>query len=74
MGSRHIANAPATLCEGKTWPASLDAARGILGPVVIPGRRRVRVGHPEHAGLDLPRGTYQVIHQTDPRTRAAVQD
>lgn len=71
QGSRHVAEAPAQVFEGKQAPEW--APRALVGPVIVT-RKRLRVTHPEHAHLDLPAGTYQVTFQRDARTNEAVRD
>ena len=72
MGSRHIAEAPARVCEGTTLPEWCDR-RTFLGPLVE-SDKRFKITHPEHAHVDLPSGCYQVTHQMDARTMERVQD
>lgn len=71
QGSRHVAEAPAQVFEGKQAPEW--APRALVGPVIVT-RNRLRVTHPEHAWVDLPVGTYQVTFQRDARTNEAVRD
>lgn len=72
QGSRHIAEAPASIFAGTTLPAWCDR-RTFLGPLVKSQKRFV-VAHPEHAHVSLPAGTYQITHQMDSRTMQRVQD
>mgnify|MGYP001575819991 FL=1 len=72
MGSRHVAEAPATIYEGATLPRWCDA-RTFIGPCVESAKRFV-VTHPEHAHVELPPGRYQITHQMDARTMDRVQD
>lgn len=72
MGSRHIAEAPASVFAGTTRPEWCDQ-RTFLGPLVK-SKARFVVTHPEHAHVSLPPGEYQITHQMDARTMARVQD
>jgi len=71
MGSRHIAEAPAKVCEGTEAPGW--AQTELLGPCIV-AELPFTVSHPEHAHIDLPAGVYQVTHQMDARTRKRVID
>lgn len=71
MGSRHIAEAPAKVCEGTEAP---DWARTeLLGPCIV-SDLPFTISHPEHAHIHLPAGVYQVTHQMDARTKKRVID
>lgn len=72
QGSRHIAEAPATIYAGTTIPEWCDR-RTFLGPLVK-SKKRFVVTHPEHAHVSLPAGEYQITHQMDARTMDRVVD
>lgn len=71
QGSRHMAPDHAEVYEGTTRPEG--APTGLLGPLFKLFKRGT-VTHPEHAWHDLPKGTYQVVHQLDAITLGRVQD
>jgi len=70
-GSRHLA-VGANCFEPQAVPSWVDANQP-LGPLIV-AQDSFTVTHPEHAHCELPRGTYQVTHQMDPRTRQRVED
>jgi hypothetical protein len=72
QGSRHIADAPASIFAGTTLPEWCDQ-RTFLGPLVKSAKRFV-ITHPEHAHVSLPAGEYQITHQMDARTMDRVRD
>lgn len=71
QGARHLVESGARIYEGTTTPPGCDVP--FLGPLVR-ARTRLLVSHPEHAEMDLPRGTYQVTHQQDLLTMQRVLD
>jgi hypothetical protein len=72
QGSRHVAELPAAVYEGVALPESCSQ-RTFLGPLIV-SLDRFKVVHPEHAHFSLPKGTYQVTHQSDARTKDRVID
>ncbi len=72
QGSRHMAEEPAQVFEGIKLP-EWCAAGTFLGPLVK-SKKAFKVGHPEHAHVILPAGTYQITHQMDARTLQRVRD
>lgn len=70
QGSRHVAES-GSVFAGTTAPSWAPAA--LLGPCVE-STERIQISHPEHAHIDLPRGTYQITHQMDARTLERVAD
>jgi hypothetical protein len=75
QGSRHIAEGNVTVFAGSTAPSFIrkDAIATLLGPCVT-SKEGFVISHPEHAHIHLPAGTYQILHQLDPRTMQAVKD
>jgi hypothetical protein len=73
-GARHMAEG-AKLFESdrQRFKGNGRARATLLGPIVV-ADRRCTITHPEHAHFELPRGTYQVANQLDPRTMRAVLD
>lgn len=71
-GSRHVAEAPASVYVGTTLPSWCEP-RAFLGPCIA-ATGRFTVSHPEHAHVELPPGRYQITHQTDVRTMERVRD
>lgn len=72
MGSRHVAEEPAEVFQGRQSPIWCDNDT-LVGPFIA-AKKRFKVVHPEHAHVDLPAGTYQVTHQMDARTKKRVID
>lgn len=71
QGSRHMVVGDVTVCE---CPNTATVARGRLAGPQIEAKEAFRVGHPEHADMELPAGTYQIWYQSDPRTQQRVLD
>lgn len=61
VGSRHVAQKPATCHEGKAYPTWCSPDT-FLGPLIV-AKERFVITHPEHAHVSLPAGIYQVTHQ-----------
>lgn len=75
-GSRHIAESPSEVFDGKQAPKYLSFEGNswpLIGPFVK-SLKRFSISHPEHADISLPPGCYQITHQMDARTRMRVQD
>lgn len=74
QGSRHIAEEPARVFEGKAIPSWCREGT-FLGPLVVVGKGETAlVSHPEHAHMLIGEGTWQTTHQEDARSRQRVMD
>jgi hypothetical protein len=78
MGARHMADGDIEVYEATSLPAGVRAPLNvsvseIMGPV-IKAKRPFSLTHPQHAHFRLPKGTYGVTYQYDPRTRRRGQD
>ena len=76
QGSRHMAVGTLKCFQPSTdRPAAMlsDARAYLPGPLVV-ATKEWSVTHPEHAHYKLPAGTYQIMHQLDPRTMQRVAD
>jgi len=71
QGSRHMVVGSVTVFA---CPNTAQVVRGRMAGPQIDAKEPFRVGHPEHADMELPAGTYQVWYQTDPRTQQRVLD
>lgn len=78
MGARHVADGEIEVYEAKSLPHGVKApmdvdAREVMGPI-IKAKKAFSLTHPEHAHFKLPKGTYGVTYQYDPRTMRRVAD
>ena len=75
MGSRHVAELPAEVYQGKKKPEwySDRIINALLGPCIV-SLAPFKITHPEHAHVELPAGTYQITHQMDGKTRQRALD
>jgi len=76
MGSRHTVDQSVTVLANPAGATVERLARNrarCLGCQII-SKDRFTVGHPEHADMSLPEGTYQVMFQVDPASMQRVQD
>lgn len=71
QGSRHMVVGEVDVFE---CPNTSGVTSGRLAGPQLDARAPFRVGHPEHADMELPAGCYQVWYQTDPRTNKRVLD
>jgi hypothetical protein len=77
-GARHEAKGAVKVYAGTTLPEYVTApqdvqASEITGPLIV-ADKPWSVVHPEHPHFKLPKGTYQVTYQRDPKTMKRVQD
>lgn len=74
VGARHIAMGPGLrLVEVAPYEIPGVDRTALFGPLVE-AEGRWALTHPEHADCSLPAGCWQVLYQSDPRTRRAVMD
>lgn len=71
-GSRHEADRNFLVYEGVKIPSGFEEGT-FLGPCIVTSKGGT-ITHPEHAWCKLPKGTYQITHQTDLRTRQRARD
>ncbi len=76
-GSRHMASGEVRVFKGKKLPTGVKikdvSDETIMGPC-IKADAPWALTHPEHAHHHLPKGTYKVVYQYDPRTMRRVAD
>lgn len=77
-GARHMAKGAVKVYTGTQlteWvspPQNVQASE-ITGPLIV-AEKEWMVAHCEHPNFKLPKGTYQVTYQYDPKTMRRVQD
>lgn len=75
IGSRHTVDDSVTVLANPTnGQVMREGVKTVCrGPQVV-SNDRFTVGHPEHADISLPGGTYQVQFQVDPQSLQRVKD
>ena len=77
-GARHMAEGPVEVYSFRQLPDGVMAPAGVqagtIGGPVIKAKGPWSLTHPEHAHHRLPKGTYGVTYQYDPRTMRRVID